>query len=102
MRNPILEEAVVMRVRKRPVEVVAFRVTSLNMDEVGKWCGGTLIFGRSTNGISSESYFEIAIPTLEGDIYAGIGDWVIQGVVGEFYPCRADIFEATYDVLGEL
>jgi hypothetical protein len=37
------------------------------------------------------------IPTLEGDMRADIGDWIIRGVAGEFYPCKPDIFAATYD-----
>lgn len=39
----------------------------------------------------------LIIPTLEGDHRADIGDWIIQGVAGEFYPCKPDIFEATYE-----
>lgn len=37
------------------------------------------------------------IPTLEGIMYAREGDWVIRGVAGELYPCKPDIFEATYE-----
>ena len=40
---------------------------------------------------------ETAIDTLEGTISASPGDWIIRGVKGEFYPCKPDIFEATYD-----
>ena len=39
----------------------------------------------------------IAIDTLEGVMRASAGDWIIRGVKGEFYPCKPDIFEATYD-----
>ena len=39
----------------------------------------------------------IVIPTLEGDHLASPGDWIIKGVKGEFYPCKPDIFEATYE-----
>jgi len=38
------------------------------------------------------------IPTLEGDHTAQPGDWIICGVAGEFYPCKPDIFEMTYEV----
>jgi hypothetical protein len=41
------------------------------------------------------------IPTLEGDMRLTDGDWVIRGIQGEFYPCKPDIFEATYDVVEE-
>lgn len=40
---------------------------------------------------------QIIIQTLEGDMYASPGDWVIKGVKGEFYPCKPDIFAATYE-----
>ena len=40
---------------------------------------------------------EIFIPTLEGVMKASAGDWIIEGVRGEFYPCKPDIFEATYE-----
>lgn len=39
----------------------------------------------------------IYIKTLEGDMRVDINDWIIKGVKGEFYPCKPDIFEATYD-----
>jgi hypothetical protein len=39
----------------------------------------------------------IYIPTLEGVVVASPGDWIIRGVKGEFYPCKPDIFEATYE-----
>ena len=39
---------------------------------------------------------EIIIPTLEGDMKASPGDWIITGVNGEQYPCKPDIFEKTY------
>ena len=40
------------------------------------------------------------IPTLEGAMRADIGDWIIRGVQGEFYPCKPDIFRATYEQVG--
>ena len=40
---------------------------------------------------------KLRIRTLEGPIFASVGDWVIKGVKGEFYPCKPDIFEATYE-----
>jgi len=39
----------------------------------------------------------LIIHTLEGDHRADVGDWIIKGVKGEFYPCKPDIFEATYE-----
>lgn len=42
---------------------------------------------------------DIAIPTLEGEMYACKGDWIIKGVKGEFYPCKPDIFALTYEAV---
>lgn len=39
------------------------------------------------------------IKTLEGDMWASFGDWIIKGVKSEIYPCKPDIFEATYEVV---
>jgi hypothetical protein len=39
----------------------------------------------------------LTIPTLEGPLSAQPGDWIIKGIKGEFYPCKPDIFDATYD-----
>ena len=43
----------------------------------------------------------IVIKTLEGDMVGRVGDWLITGVAGEQYPCKSDIFEATYDPVEE-
>ena len=43
------------------------------------------------------SPIKLAIPTLEGIMYATPGDYIIQGVIGEVYPCKPDIFAATYE-----
>ncbi len=39
----------------------------------------------------------IVIPTLEGNMVGEIGDWIIKGVKGEFYPCKPDIFDTSYE-----
>lgn len=49
-----------------------------------------------------EASARLRIRTLEGDIFASPGDWIIKGVQGEFYPCKPDIFEATYKPDGTL
>lgn len=55
--------------------------------------GGTARYrdDRSPGGLN------LSIDTIEGTMAASPGDWIIKGVKGEFYPCRADIFEATYE-----
>ena len=50
--------------------------------------------------VSSENeQYCLIIPTLEGDMKALPGDWIIKGVNGEYYPCKPDVFEKTYDVV---
>jgi hypothetical protein len=44
-----------------------------------------------------EKGYYLTIPTLEGDHRADEGDWIIKGVKGEFYPCKSDVFEMTYE-----
>lgn len=84
--------------RKKPVEVECRQFVSgepLHCAEaLARWCGG------STRGIALPSdQIEIEIPTREGDMRASVGDWIIKGVKGEFYPCKPDIFEQTYDLV---
>lgn len=53
--------------------------------------------GPDNTRITLRSDGTLRIPTLEGEMVARNGDWIIKGVKGEFYPCKPDIFEATYD-----
>jgi len=41
----------------------------------------------------------LIIPTLEGELTASVGDYIIKGVKGEFYPCKPEIFEQTYEIV---
>lgn len=79
------------RYRKKPVEIEALRFTQASCTEAMGWCGGTL--GLTALGAANS----LTIHTLEGDMVAKVGDWIIRGVKGEFYPCKPDIFEATYE-----
>ena len=54
-----------------------------------------------TCGEVGPQYIELTIPTLEGDHIAKHGDYIIKGVKGEFYPCKPDIFEQTYEAVEE-
>lgn len=78
--------------RKKPVEIQAMKFNGANSNDVARFVG------EEDDGIPySETcdYFEIE--TLEGTMTADIGDYVIQGIAGEFYPCKPDIFAATYE-----
>jgi len=81
-----------MKARKKPVVIETFRWT---IDEVPEWW--TKLVNLKV-GVDTGSVF---IPTLEGVMEAKVGDFIIQGVQGEVYPCKPDIFEKTYDILPE-
>ena len=87
-----------MKFRKKPVEIEARQYTieiaaNDNLwNDLAFWCKGLV---RGTK-LPAEMR-EIEIPTLEGDHRAVVGDWIIKGVKGEFYPCKPDIFALTYD-----
>jgi len=77
--------------RKKPVIIEAVRLTDRIIDaeqpSSDHWPGVTFY--------PIERY--ALIRTLEGTMRADIGDWIIKGIKGELYPCKPDIFEATYD-----
>ena len=81
-----------MRFRKKPVIVEAMQFTNESKDQVFNFvrCNCYAVFDKDNNP-------ELKIQTLEGDMIARLGDWVIKGVKSEFYPCKPDIFEATYE-----
>lgn len=86
------------RFRKKPVEIEAIQLDDLNAGEIVGWikAGGGDAFmrgGHRGGSIGGSIYIE----TLEGRHRADVGDWIICGVKGEFYPCKPDIFDATYD-----
>lgn len=110
MTNPYVPEEVVT-VRKKPVEVQAMQCVFQSGDVSGmmkvyNWIQENTLGSYDCNdpdvkapssgvSISAESG-NIVIATLEGEMVVQNGDWVIQGVKGEFYPCKPDIFHATY------
>lgn len=79
--------------RKRPVEVEAIQFDGWNWREVYQFMSNEpLMF---TQDFRKEEY--VTIDTLEGVMKAKIGDYIIKGVHGEFYPCKPDIFHETYE-----
>lgn len=85
------------RFRKKPVTIDAFR-----------WAGGPAEAavairwildsgGLAHYATTNLEHGRIVISTLEGEMQATPGDWIIKGVAGEFYPCKPDIFEQTYE-----
>lgn len=90
------------RYRKRPVEIDAVRYDGRNRDEVVAFIGGLgKVEEKKVSGPGRGMHEGIVIHTLEGDMTASVGDWIIKGIAGEFYPCRDDIFRATYEAVEE-
>lgn len=85
------------RYRKKPVEAEAVQLTSSNSSAVAVWCRGFQVVTRDNIGTT----VALTIPTLEGTMRADLGDYIIRGVEGEFYPCKPDIFHKTYEEVTE-
>ena len=79
------------RWRKRPVEIDAMQTGPDTAHDALLWVRA----GGAKANLARDGC--LIIQTLEGDMYADPGDWIIRGVQGEFYPCKPDIFEATYE-----
>lgn len=75
--------------RKLPVVIEAVLYRGNNWNDIMGWSKGKVTASITPNCLSVE--------TLEGVITANIGDWIIRGVNGEFYPCKPDIFDKTYE-----
>jgi hypothetical protein len=92
----------VLRVRKKPVEVDAMRYdgTMDSFNAIHEWMGPDSDPNHPNCGYqgTDDEPGKFAIKTLEGKITASPGDWIIKGVMGEFYPCKPDVFIATYDI----
>ncbi len=84
-----------MKFRKKPVVIEAIRWTGENFNELADF---TLVNHRLIRVLGADN---LIIETLEGDMRAEKGDWIIKGVKGEFYPCKPDIFEATYEPVND-
>ena len=81
-----------MKYRKKPVVIEAEHFTNGNKDR----CFNFVTCNRYATHDECGSP-QLVIQTLEGDMTAVLGDFIIKGVKGEFYPCKPDIFEATYE-----
>ena len=81
----------IQKFKKRPVVIEAVQLTKDNANELALWCGATLTIMNRSN------FFYVVIPTLEGSMCAHQNDWIIKGIKDEFYPCKPDIFELTYE-----
>lgn len=83
----------IKKYRKKPVEIEAIQFNGWNFGEIYDWM-------LDFKGVYPSCYREtMTIKTLEGDMTANVGDYIIKGVKREFYPCKPDIFEQTYEPL---
>jgi hypothetical protein len=90
-----------MRYRKKPVIIEAVQWKGNNLAEVIRFTG----LHESAMKLTWDQYESVVareglkIFTLEGPLMALPGDWIIRGVKGELYPCKPDIFDATYEAV---
>jgi len=87
--------------RKKPVVIEAIQWTGTNLIDVVKFTNNHLdcSSGKWSEYVALVQRDGLYIHTLEGRMFASLGDWIIKGVQGEFYPCKPDIFGMTYDVV---
>ena len=84
-----------MKFRKKPVVIDAMQFTGDNYFPLMRWAEAHA--GECRWHFDSLPNPQIAITTLEGVMRADVGDWIIIGVKGEQYPCKPEVFEATYE-----
>ena len=88
MKNP-------KKYRTKPCEIEAIQFTGDNLQQIEKFakkdCMGA--------GFEGDKCIYLLIETLEGTMKASIGDYIIKGLRGEFYPCKPDVFEKKYELI---
>ena len=83
--------------RKTPVVIDAVQLTMTNHQAISSIIAAAGYNVRHATKPPMRAITGIVIETLEGDMTADFGDWIIKGVQGEFYPCKPEIFEKTYE-----
>jgi hypothetical protein len=96
-----------MKFRKKPVEIEAMQLNT-NYDSIVNCVEFVFNIGMDSSMIGEAATVKrvqdeqgFLIPTLEGEMKASFGDFIIKGVKGEFYPCKPDIFEMTYEPVND-
>lgn len=92
-----------MKFRKKPVVIEARQLTNDDFWGVYQWIAltGSVVEWCWDDPETPFSERYLKIETLEGNMKAQENDWIIKGVQGEFYPCKPDIFEMTYERVEE-
>ena len=83
-----------MKYRKKPVVIDAVQWSGNNLNEILDF-----MKDKQPNYYEDDEKKLLTIQTLEGNMIASVGDYIIKGVQGEFYPCKLDIFKQTYEVV---
>ena len=90
-----------MKYRKKPIVIEAIQLSWNTWNEMCDFVGvGKLVDGKPEGKLGGDN-IQLVIPTLEGLMTGNEGDFIIKGIQGEFYPCKPDIFEATYEKIIE-
>lgn len=89
----------VLKARKKPVEIECVQWTGANVSEIMSFCGSAAHDIYQINLANMPVEYSLIIKTLEGNMRAESGDYIIKGVHGEFYPCKPDVFEETYEII---
>ncbi len=78
-----------MKYKTKPCEIEALEFNGKNHDEIADFC--------KPNTVKVGGGYTLLIPTLEGEMIAKTGDFIIKGLRGEFYPCKPDVFHKKYE-----
>lgn len=87
-----------MKYRSKPVEIEVIRLTRKTADVCMAFIGEANI-ADNNDGEFAEDACYIDIVTLEGVMTASEGDWIIKGLIGEFYPCKDEVFQRKYELV---
>ena len=77
----------IKKFRKKPIIIEALQNLPINIEEIKEWLKGKYEI----------KWGHLVIKTIEGEMTCNDGDWIIKGIKGEFYPCKPEIFEQTYE-----
>jgi hypothetical protein len=84
-----------MKYKARPVIIEAVQWTGENHNEISEFLGREMEESHDCYGVT------FTIGTIEGTLIARVGDYIIKGTKGEYYPCKPDIFKEKYEQIGE-
>lgn len=94
---------IMTKYRKKPIIIEALQLRWDTWGEICHFVGVGKMSDEKPHGeMRKECAIGLDIPTPEGVLHADENDWIIKGIKGEFYPCKPDIFEATYEKLQDV